>query len=397
MKAKRKISTEKYIRPPMNPLNNYSKEIVSKRINWLEKITKTKLKHIRHHSQSLEDMKGHIENPIGICQVPLGIVGPLKINGEHAKGNFYIPLATAEGTLLRTYDLGMLIVSRSGGVNVKILQDEMHISPIFILENLGDMMSFSDWVKNNFKQIKKEAEKTTRYGKLLRIETIPVSKRIILKFVYSTKDAMGANMVAIATEAACKYISKKTKKCYFIKSNYSSDKKISSGNFISPYGKCIYADAIIKESIIKKFNVSSLEMFEYYKCYVLGSSRSGAIGMNGHVINGLVALYIACGQDVAEVVETATSISNGEILDNGDIYISLYIPNILIGTVGGGTSLVTQKECLEMMGCYGPGKARKFAEIVAAMALAGEFSICASIAGGSFVDAFKKFGRKTSS
>jgi hydroxymethylglutaryl-CoA reductase (NADPH) len=265
------------------------------------------------------------------------------------------------------------------------------------MDGISDMVRFTKWIKNNFVKIKREAEKTTRYGKLLKIEPIFASKRVILKLSYQTADAMGANMVAIATEAACKYISSKTGRKFFINSNFSSDKKVSMHNFVEGYGKSTFADIVIPKDIVKFLEATPEGMVDYWRTYVIGSSHAGMIGMNGHVVNGITALFLACGQDVAEVVSASMAVCHGEVTENGDLYISLYMPSVLsvlVGTVGGGTSLATQRECLHLLGCYGPGKAKKFAEIVTCVALAGEFSICASIASQRFVEAFKKYGRK---
>jgi len=385
---------EKDLKIPRSLKNDFEKEIVEKRIKFIQKYTGITFAHINHYSFDPLLTKGNIENFIGVAQIPLGIAGPLKINGEEAKGDFLIPLATTEGALVISYHMGMLMLSKAGGVTVRVLKDNMHISPVFKVENFEDGQRLINWVRENYKKIKQVAEATTRYGKLLSIEPIVIGKGVILKFNYSTADAMGTNMVAIATEEACKYISSALKKKFFIKSNYSSDKKVCSHNYICGYGKTVFAEATVPSELIKLMGTTPEEMFEYYKTYVLGSTYSGMIGMNGHVVNGIAALFLACGQDVAEIVSASMAISSGEVTKEGDAYISLYFPSLMVGTVGGGTSLPTQKECLEMLGCYGAGKIKKFTEIVAAVALAGEFSICAAIAGGGFVDAFKKYGRK---
>ena len=379
---------------PKSFKNDYEKEIIEKRLKFIQENTKASFSHIRQYSFDPLVTKGNIENFIGVAQIPLGIAGPLKINGEEAKGDFFIPLATVEGALVISYDRGMLMLSRSGGVTVKVLKENMHISPIFRVENFEDGQILINWVKENYKKIKQVAESTTRYGKLLSIEPIVIGKGVILKFCYSTADAMGTNMVAIATEEACKYISSSLKKKFFIKSNFSSDKKVSSYNYVCGYGKTVFAEATVPSKLVKLMGTTPEEMFEYYKTYILGSNYAGIVGMNGHVANGVAALFLACGQDVAEVISASTAICSGEVTPEGDAYISLHFPSLMVGTVGGGTSLPTQKECLEILGCYGPGKIKKFTEIVAAVALAGEFSICAAIAGGTFVDAFKKYGRK---
>ncbi len=368
--------------------------VLEERRAWLEDTTGAEIEHIKHFSEPVENMSGKIENPIGVAQVPLGIAGPVLINGSSAKGTFYVPLATNEGALISSYTMGMLLMTRSGGARTEIVYDRLRVSPVFVFETLMKARIFVKWIESNFKSIKSIAESTTKHGKLESIEPLVYGNRVILKFWYTTGDAMGMNMICKATSEACKMIVPATKPLrFYLRSNYSSNKKLSYSNLISGYGKGVTAECIIPKEILGVLKVTSQDVVTYYQDTLQSSLHAGMIGANGHIANGLTALYIACGQDVATVANSSSGITNFEVTKSGDLYVSIYLPSILVGTVGGGTHYGTAKECLNILGCLGTGKAKKFAEVVAAVALAGEIAITVSIVNGTYVDAHEIFGR----
>ena len=227
----------------------------------------------------------------------------------------------------------------------------------------------------------------------MKIVPYPIGRRVILSFSYFTGDAMGSNMINVATEAACEFITRDLKiEKYFLRSNLSSDKKASYFNFFTGYGKMISVDTLLPREVVRKYLNTSPD--EFYNCWyscLLGGLQAGVIGgINAHHANALAAIFIACGQDVAHIVNAGIGMAIAEVTKNGDLYITLKLPNIIVGTVGGGTALGTQRECLELLSCYGQGKAKKFAEIIAATLLAGEIAICAGIASGKFLNPHKR-------
>lgn len=373
---------------------DYSPDMIESRNDWLAQKTNTKLEHIRNFSINPQKTKGNIENLIGFAQVPIGLAGPLKINGEHAAGDFYIPLATTEGSLVYTYQWGMQAINLSGGATVRIVRENtVHISPYFILGNLAECVKFKEWITNNYNAIKLKAESTSRYAKLLSIEPKIAGTKVIVTLKYSTGDAAGLNMISIAADEACKYIAGKTGLTFYIKSNFSSDKKISGYNMINGYGRSVIAEVTLKSSVLRRvLKISAKECFDIYQCNIKAGLLADIRGVNCHFANGLTALYLACGQDVAHLANSHVGFTFNEMIGD-DIHFSVNLPNIVAGTVGGGTYLNTQKECLEILDCYGDGKADKFVEIVAATALAGEIAIGAAILNGSFVEGHKKYGR----
>lgn len=376
-------------------VENYQEEWIDKRIEFLNEKCNTDLKHIRKFSGDPKQMMGNIENPIGCAQVPIGLSGPLRVNGTYAKGDFYIPLATTEGALVAASNMGMRLLTKSGGVNTMILKDVVHVSPLFKTESIEQFSQLVNWLDSNFEQIKIEAEKTTSHGKLLSIVPKITSEGTILTFSYSTGDAMGLNMIVNATHEGSLYIAENTKIKFYLRSNFSSDKKVSAYNFVNGYGKEVFAEATIPQELFdeEKLNTTPKDLIENYNNARSGAIHSGMVGSNAHVANTLAAIFIACGQDVAHITNCCTGITGFKLLSTGDLYCSLYIPGLLIGTVGGGVALPTQKECLEILDCYGSGKAKKFAEIIIASILASEVSITIALTNSSFMGAHEFLGR----
>lgn len=375
--------------PRQRKETDYKTEVVAERREWLTEKTGAKLSHVASFSIDTEAVKRNVENLIGFSQVPLAIAGPIKVNGRYANGLFYVPFATTQGTLVDGYYRGMIVVTESGGAKTAVTKDQIDISPIFLYKSLEEVLNANSWIENNFQKIKKAAEKTTKYGKLLGIKPFILGRRIILNFSYFTADAMGLNMINIATEEACRYIAKETKpERFFLRCNLSSDKKPSFWNFINGYGKEVTAEATIPRKLVERyFRCTPEDMFSFWHGSVFGSLQAGMIGLNAHFANAITAIFIACGQDPAQVVNAAAGISITEVTKDGDFYVGVRIPNLVIGTIGGGTALPTQKECLEIMGCYGENKAKKFAEIIAATVLAGEISLAGVLASGEHAKA----------
>ncbi|HVO20664.1 MAG TPA: PilZ domain-containing protein [Anaeromyxobacter sp.] len=356
---------------------------------WLSQRLGVDLEHVATFSFDARTANKNIENLIGACQVPLGITGPLLVNGTDARGLFYVPFATTEGTLVETYQAGMMAISRAGGATVHVLNDRVDITSAFILEDLSHAIRFARWLGENFDRIKAAAEQTTRHGELVDLKAQVLGRRVLASFAYTTGDAMGLNIITIATERACAFIMEQyPAQKYFLRCNASADKKPSSLSLHRCYGKEVVADATIPRRVLRRyFGVTPEEVNEFCYTGTMGSIQAGIIGLNAHFANGLAAIYLACGQDIAQVVNSAIGIATAEVTSLGDLYMSVKLPSLIVATVGGGTQLATQGECLRIMDCYGQGKARKFSEIIAASLLAGELAICAALASGRFVQA----------
>jgi hydroxymethylglutaryl-CoA reductase (NADPH) len=373
----------------------YAGDAVAARRRWIEERTGARLEHVGAATVPGEEMRGNVENPIGAVQVPLGVAGPLRIEGEHARGLFYVPLATTEGALVRSYERGMTTLTRAGGAVARVLVDENRVSPVFTFDGVAEAAAFAREVEGLFEALKAEAESTTRHGRLLRIEPRPLGRQVFVHFCYWTADAHGMNMIVKATDRACRWLVEQGRAGrYSIFSGAESEKRASGALFAGGKGKKVTAGARIPARLVRAYLHTTPEGFaEVWQRTVLGHLQANAIGYNGHFANGLTALFIACGQDVANVANSAVGVTTFEVLDGGDLYASVTLPSLIVATVGGGTGLGTARECLAMLGCTGAGKAPKLAEIAAATVLAGELSIGAAIASGELVDAHETYGR----
>ena len=341
--------------------------------------------------------QANIENYIGTIKLPVGIAGPLRVNGTHAKGDYLLPLATSEAALVASYHRGSVIISKAGGCSSFLMAEGVTRSPGFAFEKVSQMASFSAWVLMERENLEKVANATTNYGRLNDLRIAAEGNHLYILCDYTTGDAAGQNMVTIATQAICDYIIKNTPvqpDYWFVEANASGDKKASVQSFTSVRGKKVAAEVTIPEKLIKRYLHTTTEsMVNYWRMSAIGGVMTGTIGVQGHYANGLAALFIACGQDAACVAEAAVGITRFEMLEDRSLYACVTLPNLIVGTVGGGTKLPSQKSCLEIMQLAGSGKSKAFAEVVAASTLAGEISIIGSLAAGDFTHAHDSLAR----
>lgn len=346
---------------------------------------------------SLEEYSGNIENVIGGISLPLAIAGPLRVNGCAARNDYYVPLATTEAALVASYTRGCQLISESGGCTTLILAEGVSRAPGFVFSDLQQVGAFITWALTQKEAFAAQAESTTRYGKLTDMRFTVEGNHVYVTFEYFTADAAGQNMVTIATQAICDYISEHSPvkpRHLFVESNLSGDKKASAQSFQTVRGRKVAAECLIPaEGIAKRLHTDAATLEEYWRMSALGGVLSGTIGVQGHYANGLAALFLATGQDAACVSEAAVGVTRFEARKDGSLYAAVTLPNLIVGTVGGGTSLPTQSACLEILGLKGPGHARALAEVAAALALAGELSIIGALAAGHFTRAHAKLAR----
>ena len=370
---------------------------IARRREWVEQRLGVNLSQIGAGGPSGPSVKGNIENPIGSVQMPLGIAGPLKVQGKYAEGVFYVPMATTEGALVRSYERGMTLLTRSGGVTARVVRDENQISPSFSFRSMTDALAFMDWLATQGESVRTVAESTTRHGKLIAVEPSLVGRTVFARFRFTTGDAHGMNMIVGATSAACEWILQQpdSKALDFqIFSGLSSEKRPSGILLNGGKGKTVVAEATIPRKRLRQYMRSEPEqVVDLWNRTVVGNLKSNAIGYCGHYANGLTAVFIACGQDVANVVNSAVGVTEFRCDANGDLYLSVTLPSLIVATVGGGVALATSRECLEILGCFGTGRAKRFAEIVAATVLAGELSMAGAIVTGEFAAAHERYGR----
>ncbi len=385
-------------RIPRDNADDYNNVIIKERQKFIEKYSDKKYDHLFKYSFDPHCTAGNIENFTGVVQVPLGFAGPIMINGEHAKGEFIVPMATAEGTLVASYNRGIKVINLSGGAKVTVVGDAMQRAPVFVFEDARESRDFMKWVKKNNDKIKEEAEATSSVAKLQYIDPYLSNKFTYLRFNYSTGDAAGQNMVGRATFAACGWIldnyKKGAVKNFYLESNLATDKKASQINVMHSRGKRVTAEVTIEHDVLVQHMRVEPEKIHYHANIAnVGAFLSGANNNGAHSPNAITAMFIATGQDVANVSESSAGILYTEMTSEGNLYISLTIPSLIVASYGGGTGLPSQKECLEVMNCYGKGKVNKLAEIIASVALAGEISLGSAISSTDWVSSHETYGR----
>ena len=373
----------------------YSHADVDERRKAVEEFTGTDLECVSKYCFNSETASKNIENMIGATQIPLGFAGPVIVSGDHAKGEFIVPLATTEGALVASISRGMSAINSGGGANTKVFYDGMTRAPVFKVDGVQHCAEVIDWIANNERILSDAVKTTTGHGSLVSIEPFPSGRNLFLRLTFNTADAMGMNMATIASEAVCKEVERATGAVMIsVSGNMCSDKKPAAINMIRGRGKTVVAEATIPKDVVEnKLHATPEAVVEInIRKNLVGSSIAGTLGANAHAANMVAALFIATGQDPAQVVGGSMTLTSCECVD-GDLYISVRMPAVEVGTVGGGTRLPCQSEALNIMGCLGDGKAKKLAEIVAVTVLAGELSTLSAQAAGHLGRAHKELGR----
>ena len=384
---------------PKNGSNNrvprgYEREDTERRLKWLKEEKGIDFKDPPVNEP--EELKGIIENHIGFMKLPMAITGPLLVDGQYAQGEFVVPISTLEGTLALSMSRGMYATFASGGIRVRHVKQELSRAPVFFFDNINDSFEFMDWVNKHKDKIIETAESTTRFGKVLRIDQYPIQNYLILDFVLDTKNAAGQNMVTLAAKTACDYIKEETGYNYMVESNFNSDKKASTRNMILGRGHSIVAETVLKNSVLKRVLGITADLVQ--KLQRPGptiSAMAGTTGTHLHISNALTSIYLATGQDAACVSENSIGHFQTEPAENNGLACRLTLPSLTVGTVGGGTRLLPQKQNLEMLGCDGGEySSRKLAEIIGASTLALEISLMSALASDTFTGSHMKYGRE---
>jgi hydroxymethylglutaryl-CoA reductase (NADPH) len=364
------------------------------RRKFLEKTLNINLKNIGQYYLKNE-RNVHCENLIGATSIPLGVAGPLRVQSRFNREriiNYYIPLATTEGALIASVNRGCKAIFLSHGATVIVEQVGTTRGPVFETAGIMESLWFKKWLEDNFVDLKNQAEKTSSHLRLIKIETTLTGRYVYGRFYFDTQDAMGMNMVTIATDSMIRIIEDKTTiKCLSISGNFCVDKKPSWLNFISGRGKRVWAEVILKERVIKEILKTTTEkLYDVWlsKC-LIGSIMSGSLGFNSHFANIVAAFFAATGQDLAHVVEGSLGITTMKKIKK-DLYVSVYLPDVMLGTVGGGTRLEIKKEALSLIGVK---SSSELARVLGGAVLSGEISLLASLAEGSLSEAHQKLGR----
>ncbi|NML66063.1 hydroxymethylglutaryl-CoA reductase [Hymenobacter sp. RP-2-7] len=378
--------------------DDYAEAPIRARQEFAERFTGQAFEHLKQYSFDPHALRGNCEHFVGVAQVPVGLAGPLAVRGEHAQGEFLIPLATTEGTLVASYNRGMQVLNLCGGVKCTVVGDAMQRAPVFVFDDARGARDFSRWVTENLGLIRPQAESTSRVARLQYIDAYLAGKFAYLRFNFSTGDAAGQNMVSRATFAACSWMLENYPgapiRHFYLESNVATDKKASQINVLRTRGKRVVAEATVRRDVLlQRLRVTPEQLAYHGQVSNVGAFLSGANNNGLHSANGITALFIATGQDVANVSESSAAVLYTELTPEGDLYLNITIPSLIVATHGGGTGLATQNEYLRMLGCVGEGTVNKLAEIVAGVVLAGELSLGAAISSSDWVSSHEQYGR----
>ena len=339
----------------------------------------------------------NVENFIGTAQVPIGLAGPLRVNGAHASGDYYVPLATTEAALVASYSRGARLITEAGGAAAVVLNEGIARAPGFAFETMVEAAQFAAWAAGVIETFKAVTRETSRHAELVDAHFAVEGNHVHMRLEFTTGDAAGQNMVTIAADAICRHVEAHAPvrpRYWFVEANMSGDKKATSQSFLSVRGRKVSAEIVLPAALVEtRLHTTARAMADYARMSMIGGLMSGSIGAQGHYANGLAALFIACGQDAACVAEAAVGITRFELREDGGLYASVTLPNLVVGTVGGGTGLPTQKACLDILGLSGAGHARALAEVAAALSLAGELSIIGALCAGHFTRAHRDLAR----
>ena len=352
------------------------------------------------------DAAANIENAVGAVQLPMGVAGPIPVDGGAVDGDVHLPMATTEGALVASVNRGCSVVRAAGGATARVTKSGMTRAPVFRVADVAEAEATVGWVRDNEERLREAAEETTSHGELADVTPYVVGDSVFLRFRYDTKDAMGMNMATIATQAASEVIeAETTASLVALSGNLCADKKPAAINAVEGRGRTVTADATIPRSVVEDrlhTTPEAIAELNTRKNHV-GSAKAGSLGFNAHVANVVAATFLATGQDAAQVVEGANAITTadvvrGESREDDGLYVSVTIASLEVGTVGGGTRLPTQAEALDVLGVRGGGdppgsNADALAEAIAAGVLAGELSLLGALASNNLSSAHERLGR----
>ena len=386
--------------PAIPARGHYTEAARLERLEFLRQETSAPLGTLQETRLDAARLTGNIENLIGAVEVPVGLAGPLVFRGQHAKGKIYAPLATSEGALVASATRGATAISRSGGVTTRVAGQRMMRVPVFSMASLESAFIFANWIRDHFAELREQTRRVSQHAQLVSAEPVILGRMVHVYFLYQTGDAAGQNMTTTCTWQAAQWLMAQAKHLagvaiedFLIEANMSGDKKVTFQSFINGRGIRVLAECLIdRETCIKTLKATPEQLELVNQRAAAGAVHIGMIGYNVNIANVIAAMFAATGQDLGCVHES----SLGQLYMNAQpdgLFASLVLPSLIVGTVGGGTHLPGQQALLEMMGCAGPGKVFRLAEIIAGYCLSLDLSTLSAVASGEFAAAHEKLGR----
>jgi hydroxymethylglutaryl-CoA reductase (NADPH) len=379
---------------------HYTQKAIKARLEWAKHVSGAHLNNITHSIFNPENLAGNIENYIGSVQIPLGIAGPIFIKGMYVNEYMPIPIASTEGALVSSISRGGYTCNICGGIQTHVLRQTMLRAPAFFCKDMQGAINLEKWIMEHIDIIKAKAESVSSIARLQQIVPFLFGDSLHLRFYYTTGDAAGQNMTSACTWVACEWIVKQIRNIpsikfyyYIIEGNMSGDKKVNIQNSIMGRGVAVTAQCYIPDKVLREvLRIPAKRLIRAWIEAEVGAQQIGMVGINVNFANVIAGVFTSTGQDIACVHESSSGTFKMRE-ENEGILFTAHLPSLIIGTIGGGTKLPTQRDCLELMGCYGTGKLFRLAEIITATCLALDISTASAIVANEFVRAHENLGR----
>lgn len=381
-------------RIPRSPEDDYAEPAVARRRALCESVAGRTLPHLAGEPVPPASARGKIENLAGFAQVPLGIAGPLRVDTHLGPREVLVPLATTEGAMVASYSRGMKLLTAAGTARARVLGEGLSQHPMLVYADGASACRARDAVVALVPELERLTASTTSHGRLVEVRPELAGRRLVLRLVFHTGDAIGINMAARATELCSRLVAERTGAVERYVHGEDVEKRANARALHEGRGRSVLCEAWIPRALLAaQLRVTPEDLAAIHRSYLVGFARLGTQNGLVQAANGLAAVLLACGQDVAYVTECATGALELLPTASGDLYASAHLPSLLVGTVGGGTGQGTAAECLDLLGVRGTGGANLFAELIAAVVLAGDLSLLASFCTHEFVDAHERLGR----
>ena len=367
---------------------------VDARRQLIESAAGRALPHLRGRPVSADEARGKVENFVGFAQIPVGIAGPLRVDTSDGVREVYVPMATTEGAMVASYSRGMRLLSHAGPIRARVLHEGLTQNPVFVYETAEQAARAASRCAEWTPRFEDLVASITSHGKLRSVRPEVVGRRLILRFEFTTADAIGINMAALATERCSEIVAEQTQPAHHFVHGQDVEKRANARALIEGRGRSVVAEGVVPREVLRdRARTTPEALVEILDTYRVGFAQLGTQNWLVQAANGLAAVFLACGQDLAYVTESATGQLDFHVDPNGDLHATAQLPSMLVGTVGGGSQQGTARECLDLLGCSGDGAARRFTEVLAATVLAGDVSLMAAFCSHEFVDAHERLGR----
>jgi hydroxymethylglutaryl-CoA reductase (NADPH) len=379
---------------PRDRDDDHSPAAAAARLELCEEQAGRALPHLAGTAVPHATARGNVENLIGYAQVPVGIAGPLRLDTSSGLREVYVPMATNEGAMVASYSRGMRVLTEAATCRARVVAEGLSQHPVLVYADAAAAEVAARDADGAFDEMAEITSGVTNHGRLTAVETKVIGRRVVLRLVFHTADAIGINMAAHAAELCSARVAERTGALERYVHGEDVEKRANARALVEGRGRSAVCDVTIPRDLLaQRLRVTPAQMVAIGRTYATGYAHLGTQNWLVQAANGMTAVMLACGQDVAYVTESATGFLDFEETASGDLHAAVTLPSLLVGTVGGGSGKGTAAECLDILGVRGAGGANAFAEILAATVLAGDLSLMAAFCTHEFVAAHEALGR----